>query len=101
LRSGLIGFSCDKCEAAPYIKDQLGCEKPLETAAEWWDGDEFYSCPVKFIMQSVYEMIEKMDSYNKRLSTPPAYEKQSARFLSGVRAFENYLIYFTSLKKGE
>ena len=46
-------------------------------------------------------MIEKHDSYKSGLATPPDYERQSAKFLSGVRLFDHYVNYFTQLKKGE
>jgi len=98
----LLAFSCDKCAEAPYIKDTLGCEVPLKFAALWLsDEDEFYNCPIKFIMQSSRELIEKMDSYKNGLSTPPEFEKQSAKFLLGVRVYEGYLSKFNAMKKGE
>lgn len=97
----MIAFSCDKCAEAPYIKDSLGCEKPLEIAAAWWEEDQFYNCPIKFITQNSYELIEKMDSYKNGLSTPPDFERHSAKFLLGVKTFENYLAKFNAMKKGE
>jgi hypothetical protein len=102
LRAGLIGFSCKQCEAAPYIKEINGCEKPIETPATWLgEEDEFYNCPLQFILPSVYDMIEKLDSYKSRISTPPEFEKQSARFLSAVKLFEHYVYHFTMLKQGK
>lgn len=102
IRVGLISFSCSKCQEAPYIKDTLGCEKPLEVAAKWLgEEDEFYNCPVMFIMSNTYELLEKMDNYKNGLSTPPDYEMQSAKFLCGVRLLDSYIAKFTSIKKGE
>ena len=98
----MISFSCDKCAEAPYIKDSLGCEKPLETAAAWLgEGELFYSCPIKFILPNTYELIEKMDSYKNGIATPPDFEKQSAKFLSGVKAYNYYLAKSNAIKKGE
>ena len=97
----MIAFSCDKCKEAPYIRDSLGCERPLVTAATWWEEDEFYNCPIRFIMQSTYEVIEKIDSYKNGLSTPPDFERHSAKFLLAVKTFENHLSKFNAIKKGE
>jgi hypothetical protein len=52
-------------------------------------------------MTSAYEFLNKMDAYMNGLSTPPDYEKHSAKFLCGVRVFEQYLGYFNELKRGK
>lgn len=102
MRAGLIAFSCEQCEAAPYIKEVNGCDKPTEAPACWLgEEDKFYNCPIRFILQSVYELVEKMDSYKARLSTPPAFENQSARFLLGVKVYEHYYSKFILLKQGK
>jgi hypothetical protein len=102
LRCGLIGFSCEKCNEAPYIKDTLGCDKPMEIAATWLGPDEeFYNCPIRFIMQNSCELLEKMDSYKTGLSTPPDFENHSAKFLLGVKVFDHYYRKLDALKKGE
>ena len=71
LRAGMITFDCCKCQQAPYIKDTLGCEKPLEYAATWFGEEEemFYNCPIRFIMPNAYELINKMDNYKNYNST--------------------------------
>jgi hypothetical protein len=74
----------------------------METAATWLGPeDEFYNCPIQFVMQSSYEFLEKLDSYRSGVSTPPDFERHSAKFLIGVKVFESYLRYFTEMKKGE
>ena len=119
LRAGLIAFSCSKCREAcdkragctdicsgcqhrSYIKDSLGCEKPLETPAFWLgEDDEFYNCPRQFIMHNTYELIEQIDSYKSGLSTPPDFNNQSARFLLAVKVFDYYMSKFLALKQGK
>lgn len=101
LRAGLIDFSCERCKEAPYIKEAIGCDKPTKNPAKWWHDDEFYNCPIRFIMQSTYEFLEKIDSYRSGLSTPPDYEKQSARFLLAIKVFDHYIYKFTQLKQGK
>ena len=101
-RAGLISFSCSKCQEAPYIKDTLGCDKPLEVAARWLgEEDEFFNCPVRFIMENSYELLEKMDGYKNNLFAPLGYEKQSAKFVVGVRILDNYIAKFSEMKRGE
>ena len=102
LRAGLISFSCSKCKSAPYIKDTLGCDKPMETAATWLgEEDEFYNCPIKFITENTGQFFEKYDSYKNGIATPPDYEKQSAKFFIALRTFEYYLDKFiTMLQNG-
>ena len=74
----------------------------MEIAATWLGtDDEFYNCPIRFLMPSVIEFVDKMDSYKSKLSTPPDYEKHSSKFLVGVKAYEHYYHKFDSLKKGE
>lgn len=102
MRAGLIGFFCDKCKEAPYIKDTLGCDSPLKVAATWLgEEDEFFNCPIRFIMENTYELLDKMDSYKSGLSSPPCFEKQSAKFLLGMSVFNSYLAHFSALKRGE
>lgn len=102
LRSGLISFSCDKCQSAPYIQETLGCETPIKTAATWLGPDEeFYNCPIRFIMSNSYEFLEKYDSYHSGLSTPPDFERHSAKFLLAVKVFDSYVRNFTEMKRGE
>ena len=80
----------------------MGCEAPLEIAATWLgEEDEFFNCPVRFIMENSYELIEKMDSYKNGLSTPPNFENHSAKFLLGAKIFNNYCAHFSALKRGE
>lgn len=101
LRSGLISFSCEKCQSAPYIRDTLGCEKPTQEPAHWLDENEaWYSCPIQFITQGCCEFMEKYDSYKSQLSTPPNYEKQSAKFIEGVKYYEHCLRKYTEMKQG-
>lgn len=51
-------------------------------------------------MQNTHELLDKMDSYTNRLATPPDYEKQSAKFLLGVRIFKEYCSEFVEMKRG-
>lgn len=74
----------------------------MEVAAHWLgEEDDFYNCPIKFIIVNTYELIEKMNSYENRLSSPPDFERHSAKFLLGVRIFKSYLAKFNAMKKGE
>ena len=99
IRVGLIAFSCEKCNDSPYIKDSLGCEKPLKDAATWiGPDDEFYNCPIRFITDSTYDFIEKYDC--RKFYTGNQYEKESAKFLLAVRIFERYLSKFMEMKNG-
>jgi hypothetical protein len=79
-----------------------GCNKPLEIAADGWiPGEDFFNCPRKFIMKNTYELLDELEAYKTGISNPPAYGKQSAKFLQGVKLFENYYSEFAAMQKGK
>lgn len=100
IRSGLVDFSCDRCDEAPYVRENLGCEKPAQIPADWFGtNEEWYNCPIKFLMSSVNEFFDKYDLYKSGLATPPDYDLQSAKFILAVRIYESYLGKFIEEKK--
>lgn len=113
MRSGLIAFSCERCQAASiqdnngneisnYIKESLGCEHPTQTPATWLDeNEEWFNCPIQFISQSVFAFFEKYDSFKNGLSMPLNYEDQIGKFNLAVKSFEYYLNKFTEQKQGK
>jgi hypothetical protein len=56
---------------------------------------------MRFVPASVSELLEKLDAYKNHMATPPDYEKQSAKFLYGVRAFEHYVKKYVDIVRGE
>lgn len=102
IRAGLLAFSCSKCEEAPYIKEINGCEIPVETPATWLGPEEeFYNCPMRFIMANTFDLIEMMDSYKSGYCVAPDYDRQSAKFMAAVKIYERYLNHFTEVKQGK
>jgi hypothetical protein len=102
LRSGLVSFSCEKCQTSPYVKDNLGCEKPTQVPARWFEDDEeWFNCPMQFIPRSCYEFVEKYDAYKGQIASPPDFENQAAKFNAGVKAYEYYLGKFMAQKQGQ
>lgn len=101
MRSGLISFSCGKCQAAPYIKDTLGCEEPTQTPAFWFEKDEeWFNCPLKFITEEVLDFLNEYDSLKTNLARPKEYGEQSSKFYEAVRVLENNISKFVKEKEG-
>ena len=77
IHSGELSLSCEDCQD----KDKLYCSGVSETPIITHDDmGEFYSCPVKWITQPIYEWYDEYKYYIMFEGTAPTYLKCSMRW---------------------
>lgn len=62
---------------------------------------DFYTCPIRFISESVYSFQKQYDYYEKYPASVPSYEDINARYWASLQFFENikYELESEQLKK--
>lgn len=89
----MLEFNCSACRNDPQLKEMWGCVEPSQSAV-WVDeetGDEYFSCPVKFITEEVYKWFDEYQFY-KSFNTALDYWSLTERWLDAVAYYERKLI---------
>lgn len=98
--SGAAGrnYQCSVCEKNPEQKKVWGCEGKTIMALPTFvddDGTKYWSCPNKFIPDSVWCFIKIRLFYNDHPSSPfPSYDKISPRWLAAETILNKELLSF-------
>lgn len=102
MRAQIIGMNCATCESAPYLKETFGCDTPTQNAATWLDeGEEWFSCPVRFITASTMDFLREYDAYKDKFATAPVYGQMSAKFIEAKQVLDHYISKYTDQKQGK
>ena len=86
LHGGGLELSCRACAADPQLKSMSGCEEPTQEPV-WVDGeDEYYSCPVLFVPETVSEWYEEY-AYATEFGTTIDFKDRPARWLEAMKIY--------------
>jgi hypothetical protein len=90
LHAGVLGLSCEDCQHVPDLRTERGCEAPAQRAV-WYDGeDEYYTCPLCWLSDSIINWYDEY-LYTQEFGTALSYNDQSNRF---IEAWQQYKIAF-------
>lgn len=79
----------------------MGCEEPTQNPAVWFElEEEWYSCPIKFIMDNTLDFVKEYDSLKSNMAVAGKYGEQSSKYYEAITIFENYVAKFTKEKQG-
>ncbi len=87
IHAGYITTSCNDCSDKQKI--EYGCNEPLDRIVFETDDIELYSCPIKWINQTVAEFYDEFSYYKLFEGTAPKYGDHNIRFFHFSKIYEN------------
>jgi hypothetical protein len=101
VHTGIIPQSCGKCQRDPTLKEFWGCDKPSQTVVERLMDDngeiqEYYSCPNKFVSQSVHDWFNEYSMTKSGQAQPVPYRKQSSNYVYSLAYYEKWMNIYNS-----
>lgn len=92
IREGQLDmFKCAVCsEQMQKNRDCMGEGENQSPVFYHPDVGEFYSCPIRFIPNSVHTFLDMYDYIEKYPASAPSYEDVNPRFWASVKFYENF-----------
>lgn len=89
MRTGLLQLNCAECTAED--KKTIGCTDNTDTCFYTFDGDDYYTCPSKFITKGSIDFIKRYDSVKCGMSISSTYDKNLHIWNEAVVTYEHFL----------
>lgn len=89
MRSGLLQLDCAQCTADD--KANIGCTNNIDQCFYIFDGDEYYTCPSKFITKGTVDFIRRYDTIKCGMSQPYHYDDSLHVWNEALLTYEHFL----------
>lgn len=96
----MLPCSCAACYEDPELKEVWGCEEPTSVACWGDDEDQYYSCPFKFIPESILEWYQEYCYIKEFQGTALPFYEQGEKWIMVSNIYSRfYNAYIDEIQK--